>query len=105
MVRGLFLMRQTRGPAWDPGVGRREQSGWKEHAAFVDRLTERDRILLAGPVGEVDGLDVVIVVRAASEAEARRIFEPDPWLGTILEIASVEPWTVWAGAERFAAGD
>jgi uncharacterized protein YciI len=102
VVPGLFVMRQTRGPAWDTSLGRREQAGWADHAAFIDRLTAAERILLAGPVGDVDGLDVVLIVRAASEAEVRRIFAPDPWLGTVLEISSVEEWTVWAGAERFS---
>jgi uncharacterized protein YciI len=105
VVPGLFVMRQTRGPAWDTALGRRQQRGWHDHAAFIDRLTAAERILLAGPVGDVDGLDVVLIVRAASEAEARRIFAPDPWLGTVLEIASVEEWTVWAGAERFSSPD
>jgi uncharacterized protein YciI len=103
VVSGLFLLRQTRGPDWDTSRGRREQAGWAEHAAFIDRLTAAERILAAGPVGDVDGLDVVLIVRAASEAEARRIFAPDPWLGSVLEIAAVEQWTVWAGVERFAS--
>lgn len=96
----LFLMRQGRGLDWDPALGRREQAGWDVHAEFIDGLAGEGRILLAGPVGEVDGLAVVLVVAAADEDEARALFDRDPWMGSILEIESVEPWTLWAGADR-----
>jgi uncharacterized protein YciI len=104
-VPGLFLVRQARGPAWDPNRRRREQDGWEEHAAFIDLLSDRERVLLAGPVGDIDGTHVMLVVRAATAAEARGLFDRDPWMGTVLQIERVEPWTVWVGAERFAAPD
>jgi len=99
-VSRCFLVRQARGPQWDPTRGRREQSGWNEHAAFVDRLSEDGKVLLGGPVGEVDGQDVVVVVDADSEAEARAIFTDDPWMDGVLRIESVEPWILWIGADR-----
>jgi uncharacterized protein YciI len=98
-----FLVRQARGPAWDPARGRREQDGWKEHATFVDGLAEAGTLLLAGPLGEVDGLDVALVVLASSAEAAGELFVPDPWNETILRTVSVEPWTVWVGADRLSA--
>jgi uncharacterized protein YciI len=98
-----FLVRQARGPAWDPARGRREQDGWKEHATFVDGLAEAGTLLLAGPLGEVDGLDVALVVLASSAEAAGELFVPDPWNETILQTVSVEPWTVWVGADRLSA--
>jgi uncharacterized protein YciI len=97
-MSGHFLVRQARGPDWDPSVGRREQAGWERHAAFIDGLT--DRVVLAGPLVEVDGEFVLLLVRAEDEAEARRLFDGDPWMGSILRIAAVERWIVWIGAER-----
>jgi hypothetical protein len=32
----------------------------------------------------------------------RALLAPDPWNETVLTTAAVEPWTVWAGAERLA---
>ena len=90
-------MRQERGPEWDPARGRREQAGWDEHAAFIDRLVAAGRIVLGGPVGEIDGEHVVLVVRADGEAAARALFDDDPWIGRVLVIDSVEPWTLWIG--------
>jgi uncharacterized protein len=99
-VAGYFLVRQTRGPTWDPSRGRREQSGWDEHATFVDRLSAEGMISLGGPVGDVDGQHAVLVVHAASEDDARAIFDDDPWMDSVLMIESIEPWTLWIGASN-----
>lgn len=94
-----FLVRQAGGPAWDPSRGRREQSGWNDHAAFIDRLSEDGKIPLGGPVGDIDGQHAVLVVHAASEDDARAMFADDPWKDSILRIESVERWTLWIGAD------
>ena len=72
-----FLVRQARGPSWDPSRGRRQQQGWSEHAGFIDQLNDEGKILLGGPIGDVDGQHVVLVVRASSEDEARALFADD----------------------------
>jgi uncharacterized protein YciI len=102
-VSQWFLVRQARGPQWDVLRSRREQTGWNEHAAFVDKLSEAGKVLLGGPVGEVDGQHVVLVVYAGSEADARAMFAGDPWMDSVLRIESVEPWTLWIGADRLLA--
>jgi uncharacterized protein YciI len=102
-VSGYFLVRQARGPAWDSTRGRREQSGWEQHAAFIDRLTEAGKIVLGGPVGDVDGEHAVLVVHSAGEEEARAIFADDPWLDSVLRIERVEPWSLWIGADNLPA--
>jgi uncharacterized protein YciI len=99
---GYFLIREARGPAWDPARGRREQDGWDEHAAFVDALVEEGVLVLGGPLGEVDGEYAVVVARAESEDEVRRRLADDPWLGTVLRIESIEPWTLWIRAPSFS---
>jgi uncharacterized protein YciI len=99
-VSGHFLVRQARGPAWDPALARREQPGWDEHAAFVDRLTDEGRVLLGGPVDDVDGEYALLVVIAEDEAGARAIFDADPWRDGVLRIVEVERWSLWIGAER-----
>lgn len=102
-MAGYFLVRHARGPEWDPSCGRREQSGWNVHAAFIDGLSVNGKIPLGGPVGDVDGQHTVLVVHADSEDEARAMFADDPWRDSILRIESVEPWTLWIGADKLPA--
>jgi uncharacterized protein YciI len=97
-MSGYFLVRQRRGPGWDPAKGRRDQEGWDRHAAFIDGLT--GRVLLGGPLDDVDGEFALLLVRAEDEVDARRLFDADPWMGSILQIAGVERWTLWIGADR-----
>jgi uncharacterized protein YciI len=99
LVPELFLVRQARGPAWDPSLGRREQAGWEAHAAFVDQLSKEGKVLLGGPVGDANGRDVVLVVVAESEEEADSIFGQDPWRDSVLKTESVERWRIWIGAD------
>jgi uncharacterized protein YciI len=69
-----------------------EQSGWREHAAFMDALVEDGFIVLGGPVSD-DGR-VVHAVEAESEDAVRATWARDPWSGTHLLIDSIEPWTI-----------
>jgi uncharacterized protein YciI len=97
-VADYYLVTEARGPAWDHGRGRRDQEGWDEHAAFMDALAEDGFVFMAGPIGEGDGDDVLLIVDAASETALRARFADDPWMDTILTIKSVEPWSVWLRA-------
>jgi uncharacterized protein YciI len=69
-----------------------EQSGWAEHAAFMDGLVKAGFIVLGGPLA--GDRRVMLAVEADSEDEVRATLEPDPWLGTHLEQVSIEPWTI-----------
>lgn len=97
------MVRQARGSAWEPSRGRREQSGWNKHVAFIDALSDDGKIPLGGPVGDFDGQHVVLIVQAGSEGAARAMFADDTWMDAILRIDGVEPWTLWIGADRLAA--
>lgn len=92
-----FLVEIARGPAWDHSRGRREQAGWDEHAAFMDGLTEEGVVVLGGPVG--DGEKVLLVIDVENEAAIRARLADDPWMGGIVTIASVKPWSVWLRAK------
>jgi uncharacterized protein YciI len=92
---GYHLVRLECGPAWDANHPRREQSGWAEHAAYMNRLTEHGVVVLGGPVGDIDTGDAVLVVEAYDQAAVLALLAGDPWLGSVLAIKSVEPWTIW----------
>jgi uncharacterized protein YciI len=80
------------GPRWDPSLPLEEQSGWDEHASFMDGLVDDGFMVLGGPLA--DEHRVVHVVEAESEEAVRDTFARDPWSGTHLEVDAIEPWTI-----------
>jgi uncharacterized protein YciI len=80
------------GPAWQLGRSLEEQTGWPEHAAFMEALVDDGFIILGGPLG--DERHVVHVVEAESEQALRATLAHDPWSETHLQVESVEPWTI-----------
>ena len=68
-----FLVEHVRGPAWDPGRGRRDQAGWDEHASFMDQLADEGIVLLGGPVGDVNGEKSVLVPSSLVPPSAPRV--------------------------------
>ena len=88
----VFLVQLRRsGPSWDPALPMEQQSGWDEHAAFMDRLVDVGSIILGGPLDEVR---VAHAFEAGSEAEIRDTLAGDPWSESHLRIESIEPWTI-----------
>jgi uncharacterized protein YciI len=85
------VLRQS-GPQWRPGRPMEEQTGWQEHAAYMDALVEDGFIVLGGPVSD-DGR-VVHAVEADSEDAVRATWARDPWSETHLVVDSIEPWTI-----------
>ena len=90
-MTSYFLVELVAGPAWDPNRSRREQAGWTEHAAFMDRLVEDGFVVLGGPVGEGDGDHAILVVEADDVASVHLRLAPDPWDGTVLSAAASSP--------------
>ncbi|HEY4314469.1 MAG TPA: YciI family protein [Actinomycetes bacterium] len=80
------------GPSYDLARPLEEQSGWAEHATFMDGLVEDGFLLLGGPLS--DEANVVHVVAASSEAEVRATLARDPWSESHLVIESVDGWTI-----------
>jgi uncharacterized protein YciI len=80
------------GPQWDTTKPLEEQSGWTEHAAFMDDLVEQGFIVLGGPLA--DELRVVHAIKAESEDEIRSTLARDPWSETHLMLGAIEPWTI-----------
>ena len=80
------------GPEWDAARPLEEQSGWAEHAAFMDGLVDAGFIVLGGPLA--DERRVVHAVEADTEEEIRATLGRDPWSGSHLRIDAIEPWTI-----------
>ena len=87
----LVILRRS-GPEWDPSRPLEEQSGWDEHAAFMDGLVEAGFIVLGGPLA--DEVRTAHAVEAESEQAIRETLARDPWSGSHLVIDSIDPWTI-----------
>ncbi len=88
-----FAVRRVHGTAWNPVLPMRAQLLWNEHAAFMNALAAERFIVLGGPLGS--RAEVLLVIDAASEDSIRARLAEDPWSAAhILEIASIEPWTI-----------
>jgi len=87
----LVLLRRS-GPEWDRSKPMEEQSGWDEHASFMDGLVEDGFLVLGGPLA--DEVRVAHAVEAESEEAVRATLARDPWSETHLVVDSIEPWTI-----------
>ena len=88
----FLVMLHRSGPQWDHGKPLEEQSGWTEHATFMDGLVDEGFIVLGGPLS--DEFRVMHAVEAPSEEAVRTTFARDPWSETHLRVAAVDPWTI-----------
>ncbi len=94
----MFLVTEVHsGPQWRRGRPLDEQSDWPAHAAFMNELEERGFVVLGGPLDEQR---VALAIEAASEDEVRETLDRDPWLGTHLVVAAVEPWDIRLDSRR-----
>jgi uncharacterized protein YciI len=87
----LVIVRRT-GPEWDRSRPMEEQSGWDEHAAFMDALVDDGFIVLGGPLADEER--VAHVIEAESADALRKRLAEDPWSGSHLVVDSVDPWTI-----------
>lgn len=86
-------MRRRRGGPWDWSNGLREQSGFGEHAAIMDRWVAEGFILLGGPLESER--EVLYVVEAPSAEAIHERLAEDNWTQSgMLETVSVEGWTI-----------
>jgi len=93
----LVVVRQS-GPEFDRSLPLEEQSGWTEHAAFMDGLVDDGFIVLGGPLAG-DGR-VAHAVEADSEQAIRETLARDPWSETHLRVEAIEAWTIRLDARR-----
>ena len=87
----LVVLRRS-GPDYDHSKPLEQQSGWLDHADFMDGLVGDGFIVLGGVLG--DEVRTAHAVEAASEDEVRERFAQDPWSGSHLVVDSVDRWTI-----------
>jgi uncharacterized protein YciI len=95
----VFAVRSVHASAWDRSRGIREQDGWDDHAAFMDGLVDDGFVLFGGPIG--DGESALLAIEAGDEQAIRDRFAADPWMiKGLLELSSIEHWTIWLDGMR-----
>jgi len=87
----LVVLRRS-GPEYDHSKPLEEQSGWDEHAAFMDALVDDGFIVLGGVLG--DEVRTAHAVEAESEDAIRERLARDPWSGSHLVVDSIDHWTI-----------
>jgi uncharacterized protein YciI len=89
----MFHVVLTRsGPEYDLSKPLEEQSGFREHADYMDGLVDEGFLVLGGPLG--DEYHTVHAVEAESDAAVRAAFAADPWSGSHLRVDSIDAWTI-----------
>lgn len=89
----LFAVVRSRGHGWDASKPLRAQSGWSEHAAFMDQLAADGFVVLGGPLGDTG--DVLLAIKASDQEQIRSTLQQDPWSKTgILDVKSIQAWTI-----------
>ena len=90
----MFLVTVLRtGPEWDAALPLEGQSGWTDHAAFMDALVDDGFVRLGGPL-EGDRQALLVIDAPREEALRERLAE-DPWAKNgMLSVKSVERWTI-----------
>ena len=87
----LVVLRRS-GPEYDHSKPLEEQSGWDEHAAFMDALVDDGFIVLGGVLG--DEVRTAHAVEAESEDAIRERLARDPWSGSHLVVDYIDQWTI-----------
>lgn len=88
-----FAITLTKGITWDAAKPRRSQTGWDEHARFMDNLTDNGFVLLGGPLG--NGEDVLLIITTDDPTCIVPTLEQDPWIVSgILAIKKVQEWKI-----------
>jgi hypothetical protein len=88
----MFLVTVSQsGAQFDRSRPLEAQSGWAQHAAFMDGLVDAGFIVLGGPL---PAGRVALAIEAESEQAIRDTLARDPWSQTHLRIEAVEPWTI-----------
>jgi uncharacterized protein YciI len=86
------------GPEWDRSKPLEEQSGWDDHAAFMDSLVDDGFIVLGGPLE--DEIRTVHAVEAESPEAIRARLARDPWSESHLVVDEIAEWTIRLDGRR-----
>lgn len=95
----LFLVFRRYGPPYNAQKPLEAQPEWKEHRAFINRADADGLVRLAGPLGDIG--EVLLIVRAADQQQVERCLATDPWTRSgILSTTRIVEWHLRHGEVR-----
>jgi uncharacterized protein YciI len=95
--RKVFAVVRTRGPNWNDDAPMEGQAEWRRHAEQMNAMVADGFMLQGGPL--VGTRDVLLIVRAADEAEIEARLGADCWtINGLLHTLSVAPWQLRLGS-------
>ena len=87
------IVRWAAGPAWNEGPPE-HQTGWDEHAEFIDDLIERGLFVMGGPFSDNSGS--ISFFEGLSADEVRALVVTDPFVRNgVFVLEDVVDWTVY----------
>jgi uncharacterized protein YciI len=98
----LFVVIREAGQGWTDG-GAFDQPQVNDHAAFMNTLVGDGFVHFAGPLAgsEQGRIRALVIVDAENEADIHARLAEDPWaVAQLLVTASIEPWSLFVGANR-----
>lgn len=87
-----YLLHHTPGPAWQNGIGFREQPGVEVHVQYMAALLAEGKLVMGGPF--LDDSGGTMVYQAADLAEAESVAQSDPAVQNGLLQVVVRPWLI-----------
>jgi len=97
MTQNVFAVIRTRGPRWNDTEPLEGQEDWRAHADYMNGLVDEGFMLLGGPL--TGTRDVLLIVRAADEAEVERRLAGDCWtIKELLRTRQISPWWLRLGS-------
>jgi uncharacterized protein YciI len=91
-MRQRFIVVHSPGPAWQPGVGFREQPGVAAHAAHYRAEFDAGRLVGVGPFTDAAGGGMVVYRDSIDEAHVRAHAAADPTVASGLLRYEVRAW-------------
>jgi uncharacterized protein YciI len=99
----LFAVIRRRGAAWRDDRTPEQQADYQPHAAHIKQLYDAGALVLGGWLDDNGG--VLLIMRAASQAEVLQQMHDDPWTSLdILPVSRVAPWSLGLGTLPAADG-
>jgi uncharacterized protein YciI len=102
VTRKLFAVIRTRGPRWNESQPLEGQEDWRPHADYMNALAAEGFALLAGPL--TGTRDVLLILRAESEAEVEARLAADCWtVKELLRTSRISRWELRLGELRLGS--
>jgi len=94
------LVLLLRGPDQRPMEEREIQGLQEAHLAYLKRLLDEDRAIIAGPVDGGEDLRGIVVLDVGSVEDAQAVMAEDPWVRSGRLKAEIHPWWTAKGIFR-----